>query len=115
MRCSTVVERLPALMDAALPGRIARHVERCESCRGEVARYEQLGAALGSLGAEHIEPPADLRPALIALARAPRRLMRSHLVRNRRAYLRGAAVAAAAAGMAGAMAARSWGRNPAAA
>jgi anti-sigma factor RsiW len=111
MRCSTVRERLPALTEEALPKRVSRHVARCDDCRVEVARYEQLSDALAALPARPIEPPADLRPALIAIAGVPRRVMRSHLARNRRAYLKGVVVAAA--GMAGAVAVKTRGRHPA--
>ena len=113
MRCSTVREKLPALTEVALPDRVNRHIARCAECRAEAARYEELSGALGALASAPIEPPADLHPALVAIAHAPRRLMRSHLSRNRRTYLKGAAVAAA--GMAGAFAIKSWARHPAAA
>ncbi|CAN5670021.1 hypothetical protein BH18ACT15_BH18ACT15_00050 [soil metagenome] len=113
MRCSAVRERLPTLTEGALPKRMSRHVARCEDCRVEAARYERLSDALGSLVAHPIEPPADLHPALVAIAGTPRRLMRSHLARNRGAYAKGAVVAVA--GMAGAIAVRTRGRHPAAA
>jgi hypothetical protein len=91
---------LPAFLDA--PGDdlvLRRHVATCESCKQEIARYEEMGRGLQALALHPSEPPADLLPALMAIPDADNAVdfVKTHVVRNRKAYLSGAAVLVAGA------------------
>ena len=99
MRCSEVREVLPAyLKDGDVSLAVRRHLSRCDECTTELARYEALMNGLGSLEIVASEPPAQLRAALIAIPERDRvTAVRHHVVRNRNAYVGGAAVAVAGA------------------
>lgn len=99
MRCAEVREALPAYVrggEASLA--VRRHLSRCGPCRAELARYESLLSALGGLHKTTTEPPPGLAAILAAIPQRAGRLAgaRSHVARNRNAYLGGAAVAALA-------------------
>ncbi len=98
MTCAEVREALPALVDDdASSLSVRRHVARCATCQSELARYEQLGTALASLRTTTFDPPARLVASLTRIpAEASRTTaLKDHLVRNRRAYAGGVAVAIA--------------------
>ncbi|HYI45479.1 MAG TPA: zf-HC2 domain-containing protein [Actinomycetota bacterium] len=103
MTCGEVQEMLPAYLDE--PGAslsIRRHLAGCDGCRSELARYETLSAQMPALAGHTAEPPAHLLSALVSIPTESSSLdgVKTHLTRNRNAYLRGAAVlvAGAAAG-----------------
>ena len=116
MRCAEVREGLPAYVrNGDMPLAVRHHVSGCTECRAELARYEVLLDGLGALRHEVIEPPPSLVRSLVAIPSSQRRLRgaQRHVVRHRRAYLGGLALAAA--GAAGAAVWRSRIRRPAAA
>ena len=100
MRCAEVREMLPAYLDE--PGgslAVRRHLAGCDGCHKELARYEALSVQLPQLQTHTFEPPASLLPALQGI---PSELdsieaLKTHVWRNRNAYLGGAAVLAASA------------------
>jgi anti-sigma factor RsiW len=96
MRCEEIREMLPAFAGTGEDTlAFRRHLAGCERCRSEAEQYQELTGALGSLSAIHAEPPADLLPALLAVPERARRseVLRRHVVRNRKAYAGGLAVA----------------------
>jgi anti-sigma factor RsiW len=100
MKCAEIRELLPAHAgerDASLA--LRRHLSTCPDCREELARYEALLGALGSLATATAEPPAGLASALSAIPaqETPLRSLAGHLARNRRAYVGGTAMALAGA------------------
>lgn len=100
IRCAEVQEMLPAYVDQ--PGAhlaLRRHLSRCKACRAELERYESLAAGLSSLALRPIEPPAGLLRSLQAIPDQVNGIdaVRIHVLRNRRAYLSGAAVVVAGA------------------
>jgi predicted anti-sigma-YlaC factor YlaD len=100
IRCEEVREMLPAYLDE--PGgslAIRRHLAGCEGCRAELARYESLKVQLPELQTHTFEAPADLLPALKAIPASPNPIeaVKTHVWRNRNAYVGGAAVLAASA------------------
>ncbi|MDQ3879235.1 MAG: hypothetical protein M3290_12935 [Actinomycetota bacterium] len=100
LRCEEVREELPAFArdrDESLS--VRRHLSRCPECRAELARYEQLLVALDGLRPATIEPPAGLKANLISIPESLGTVdtVRSHVMRNRRLYAGGAALAAAGA------------------
>jgi anti-sigma factor RsiW len=100
LACAEVHEMLPAYADE--PGRdlsVRRHLASCESCRTEVARYEEMRRGLTGLAMTSVEPPVDLLPALLAIPDADNavELVKTHVTRNRKAYVGGAAVLVAGA------------------
>ena len=99
-RCAEVREMLPAYVDEP-EGSLAvrRHLAGCDDCRKELARYETLAVQLPKLAFHTFEPPADLLPALKAISSNPNSIeaVRTHVWRNRNAYLSGAAVLVASA------------------
>jgi anti-sigma factor RsiW len=103
MNCGEVREMLPAYLDE--PGAslvMRRHLTGCDMCRAELARYESLSAQLPSLVLHTAEPPDGLLESLRSIPQDANALegVRTHVARNRNAYLSGAAVlvAGAAAG-----------------
>ena len=95
LACAEVREMLPSYVDE--PGRdlaLRRHVGSCETCRQEVGRYEQMSRGLHALSTLPVDAPADLLPALMAIPDADNAvaLVKTHVARNRKAYLSGAAV-----------------------
>ena len=100
MRCEEVREMLPAYLDE--PGgslAIRRHLTGCDGCRDELARYESLKVRLPELQHHTFEAPASLLPALRSIPSDPNPIeaAKTHVWRNRNAYLGGAAVLAASA------------------
>lgn len=116
MKCAEVRAALPGhVRDGEEWLELRRHLSRCSSCRAELARYEALESALGSLAHVAAEPPPGLAAALVAIVSRRRRLatLRGHVARNRSRYFRGAAVTLA--GVAGAALWKVRMRRPAAA
>lgn len=101
MRCNQVSEALPAYPKGDVPLGLRRHLARCAECRTELARYRTIDDSLTRLSSVPVEPPPDLRGALLAIPGRPSPLsgVRSHVSRNRKTY---AGVAVAALGAAGA-------------
>lgn len=101
LSCAEIEEMLPAFVgneEETLA--LRRHMARCEDCRTELSRYEEIERMLGSLAAATAEPPADLLPALVAVpqrAVGPTTALRDHVLRNRKAYAGGLAMAVAGA------------------
>jgi hypothetical protein len=73
---------------------LKRHLAGCEGCSDELARYQAMTQGLGALMDRVVEPPADLLPALLEIPDADNAVaaVKTHVARNRRAYLGGAAV-----------------------
>jgi hypothetical protein len=71
--CRETRAQLPFLLSGELSGwgaRVVRaHVRRCADCAGELARQEQVDAALSSLRTSPPEPPPGLLDDLLARAR----------------------------------------------
>lgn len=98
--CEEIREELPAYVkDRSGSLAVRRHLSRCSDCRTELARYDSMVELLGGLEMRTAEPPPGLVAALSAIpSQAGRvRTMRTHVARNRRAYLGGAAVVLAGA------------------
>jgi hypothetical protein len=78
MRCASVRRWLPGYLDGALPdsrggsklrARMARHLDRCASCRAELKSYQALSRIV--MGARAEEPPDELAVSIrVAVARA---------------------------------------------
>ena len=70
--CRETQAQLPFLVSGELTGwgaRVVRaHLKRCEDCRSELARQEQLTTAFASLRESPPEPPAGLLDNLLARA-----------------------------------------------
>jgi len=90
--CRETHSQLPALAAGELSGwplHVVRgHLKRCESCRAESQRQEQLTAALSSLKDAPPAPPAGLLDDL--LARADQRGVRERAAIPARGALSGA-------------------------
>jgi anti-sigma factor RsiW len=104
MRCEEVREALPAYAragDASLGMR--RHLSGCSECQEELSRYEAMLDALGELRFSAAPVPVGLVESLKAIPARESRVQnaRTHVVRHRRAYAGGLALAAV--GAAGAM------------
>jgi len=71
--CRETRAQLPFLVSGELTGwgaRVVRaHVKRCADCAAELARQEQVHAALATLRDSRPEPPAGLLDDLLARAR----------------------------------------------
>jgi hypothetical protein len=91
-----------------------RHISGCPDCTAELARYDEMLGSLRSMRTEYAAPPPGLVSSLIAIPVNEGRLshVRSHVVRNRKAYLGGLTIAAV--GAAGAAVWRSRARAAAA-
>ena len=101
MSCIEIRAQLPAYAERGdAPLAVRRHVARCPDCSAELARYEELRDALGGLATRVVEPPPGLARSLAAIPERDRRLdhVRTHVVRNRKAYAGGVVVALAGAG-----------------
>ena len=102
--CEEVKAALPALADD--PGMslaMRRHVSRCPGCSEELEAYRSLRAATAQLAAAAAAaPPPGLQDALVAISSGATRLdeVRSHVVRHKRAYAGGVALALGATGAA---------------
>lgn len=98
--CEEIREELPAYVkDRSGSLAVRRHLSRCAGCRNELARYDSIVELLGGLEAHVSEPPPGLAAALTAIPNRAGRVetLRTHVTRNRRAYLGGAAVVLAGA------------------
>ncbi len=97
MECAEVREALPAYVrDGEVGLAVRRHVGHCKDCKAELADYVALLAGLDELKTATVEPPADLIASLVAIPESDNRVdvLRSHVIRNKRAYAGGLAVAA---------------------
>ena len=100
LSCAEVQEMLPAYVDEPHADlSLQRHVAGCEDCKGEAARYQEMSRSLHALVDHVAEPPIDLLPALLSIPDADNAVVavKTHVARNRRAYLGGAAVVVAGA------------------
>ncbi|MEA2476732.1 MAG: hypothetical protein QOC87_931 [Actinomycetota bacterium] len=100
LSCQEVREELPAFAkEHGESLAVRRHLSRCVDCRAELARYEGILSALSDLRPATVEPPRELKAALIAIPESLGTVdtVRTHVVRNRRLYAGGAALAAAGA------------------
>lgn len=100
MTCAQVQETIPAFMDHGSDSlEVRRHLARCPECKAELAAYEQLRASLSAMESITVAPPRGLMTALIQIPQQANRVeqVRTHLARNRRQYIGGAAVLAAGA------------------
>ncbi|MEA2434288.1 MAG: hypothetical protein QOG54_1745 [Actinomycetota bacterium] len=114
MECAEIRESLPAYVrDGEVGLAVRRHVAHCADCKGELGDYVALLAGLDELKSAVIEPPLDLVANLVAIpsTETPVDVVRQHVVRNRRAYAGGLAVAAV--GIAGAALLKSRRSRPA--
>jgi anti-sigma factor RsiW len=104
MKCAEIQEMLPAYTRGETSLAIRRHLSRCPECKAELARYESLVQGLDSLQAVTVEAPPQLVDALMAIPAQAGSLdaVRTHVLRNRNAYIGGAAAAVAVAGAVGA-------------
>lgn len=95
MRCEEIQEMLPSYARGEGSLLVRRHLTRCADCRVELERYEELASSLTALRGVHSEPPRDLLPALVSIPQDANRVeqVRTHIVRNRKAYAGGIAVA----------------------
>ena len=96
MRCAEIKEVLPAYADdpeATLA--VRRHLSRCPDCKAELESYDTLLDGLASMRDVAVEPPPGLARSLAQIPRAANRVeqLRTHVARNRRAYVSGVAVA----------------------
>ncbi len=108
MRCEEIRELLPAYEREQQPSlAVRRHVATCADCRAELAFYKDLAGGLHDLRGVTFEVPADLSHALVEIparrdlvrtARARAGNVRTHVTRNRGAYVGGAVAVAGALG-----------------
>ena len=96
MKCEEIREVLPAYADdpeATLA--VRRHLSRCPECKAELANYDSILDGLAELRAVASEPPPGLVRSLQRIPNDSSRVeqMRTHLARNRRIYIGGAAAA----------------------
>lgn len=100
MTCAQVQETIPAFMDHGSDSlEVRRHLARCPECKAELAAYEQLRVSLSAMESATVAPPRGLMTALIQIPGQANRVeqVRTHLARNRKQYIGGAAVLAAGA------------------
>ena len=101
MRCEEIRELLPAYEPEHHPSlAVRRHLASCPDCRAEVETYKELATGLRGLRHATVEVPPSLTSALEAI---PERAgvvdnVRTHVVRNRAAYVGGAVALAGAVG-----------------
>lgn len=110
MNCTEAREMFPAYVREPEPSlALRRHLATCAGCRAELDRYRELVGALASLRSVSLEPPAGLEATLasipsrvghVEVARRNAAAARTHIARNKRAYIGGLAVVAGAAGAA---------------
>lgn len=96
MKCAEIRELLPAYVEDRSENLSARrHLSRCAACSAELQDYEALRSGLAGLRSEHAEPPAELLASLMSIRQegpAVQR-MQTHVLRHRKAYAGGVAVA----------------------
>ena len=103
MRCAEVREILPSVVhDGGDTLAVRRHLASCSACKAELRGYETLLISLGELRDHRATVPPALSEALIAIPTRRHVVAgaRAHVVRNRKAYVGGAAVALAGVGAA---------------
>ncbi|MBI2168143.1 MAG: hypothetical protein HYU28_01380 [Actinobacteria bacterium] len=72
MQCEDVRGILPSVGDDnAVDLRAQRHIETCLGCQAEVARYQRMVRALGSLRELHFEAPDGLLEETLAAIGGP--------------------------------------------
>ena len=105
MKCAEIREIIPAYeRDSEASLTVRRHLLTCSGCRAEVERYRELRTGLSELRSPTVEVPIELSQKLVAIPANENLVgtVRTHVARNRRAYVGGAA--ALAAGVVGAAA-----------
>jgi anti-sigma factor RsiW len=103
MRCEEAREMLPAHVgDPQDSLAVRRHLAGCDACRAEAERYLTLRRAMTGLGTQVIEPPVGLLASLQEIPTRGGRVQsaRTHVARNKKAYVGGAVLVAGAAGAA---------------
>jgi hypothetical protein len=107
VQCDQIADVLPEILDGSgrASSQVLNHVESCLRCQAELVQYRKLLRALRQLRTEVLEPAPGTMTGILAYMEAAgeRGAMRSLLTGRRAAYLRGIAVATAAAGAAGAI------------
>lgn len=101
MKCAEIREVLPAYeRDSQASLAVRRHLAFCSDCKREVARYRELHSGLEGLRAGSVEVPGELSQTLFEIPSTQSLVgsVRTHVARNRRAYVGGAALAAGALG-----------------
>ncbi len=101
MNCDEVRELLPAYGREQQPNLVVRrHLASCRACRDELAAYKDLAAGLHELRHADVQVPPDLTRALVSIPSSAGVLdnVRTHVARNRVAYLGGAVAVAGALG-----------------
>ena len=108
MRCEEIRELLPAYEREQQPSlAVRRHLAGCPDCRAELAFYKELAGGLRDLRGATLEVPPDLTRALLEIparrdlvgnVRARAGDVRTHVTRNRGAYVGGAVAVAGALG-----------------
>ena len=101
MRCEEIRELLPAYEPEQQPSlAIRRHLASCPDCRAEVEAYKELATGLRYLKHSTVEVPAELTRTLEAIPSEARVVdkARTHVARNRAAYVGGAVALAGAVG-----------------
>ncbi len=96
MKCAEIQELLPAYVeDRHANLTVRRHLSRCPECSADLEEYEELRAGLSSLRAVHASPPPDLLAKLTAIPHEGPKVQRvqNHVLRHRKAYAGGLAVA----------------------
>ena len=77
LACASVKRWLPGYLDGALPesvesrlhSRMAHHLDRCTSCRGELERYQAISRMMAS-NVRQVEPPDELAVSIrVAVSR----------------------------------------------
>ena len=101
MRCEEIRELLPAYEPEQQPTlAVRRHLASCPDCRAEVEVYKGLAAGLHDLRHVTTEVPPSLTSVLEAIPSNAGVVdnVRTHVARNRAAYVGGAVALAGALG-----------------
>ncbi|MDQ4095920.1 MAG: zf-HC2 domain-containing protein [Actinomycetota bacterium] len=108
MKCSEIRELLPAYARDQQPTlAVRRHLAGCPDCRADLARYKEMESALEEMRTAVVEVPPDLTAGLFAIPQSQRvaslvrervSTARTHVSRNRAAYVGGAVAVAGAVG-----------------
>ncbi|MDQ4142376.1 MAG: hypothetical protein M3198_01305 [Actinomycetota bacterium] len=108
MKCAEIRELLPAYDREQQPGlAVRRHLASCTDCRAELAQLKELAAGLHEMRTSVVEVPPSLTASLmeipqdqgvLATVRSHVSTARTHVARNRAAYVGGAVAVAGALG-----------------